>query len=135
LTVSRTASRSKKPGRAGISTSVDALIASCTTTHMVGAVSMNTMSMPSIIAKASTRSMPRSGVASFGSTSGRSECHSLSEPCGSASMTSTRLPCALAWAASCAVSVLLPAPPLRDASVMTSMGHSLFGGVARARAP
>jgi hypothetical protein len=43
-TVSRTALRSKNPGRAGMTTSVAARIASCTTTHMVGAVSMKTHS-------------------------------------------------------------------------------------------
>jgi hypothetical protein len=42
--VSRTESRSKMPGRAGMSTSVATRIASCTTTHVVGAVSMKTHS-------------------------------------------------------------------------------------------
>jgi hypothetical protein len=43
-TVSRTAARSKNPGRTGITTMVAARIASCTTSQVVGAVSMNTHS-------------------------------------------------------------------------------------------
>src|SRR5439155_5274452 len=51
----------------------------------------------------------------------RSECQSVSEPCGSASITRQRWPSPWAKAARWAVIVVLPVPPLRDATVMTFM--------------
>src|SRR3989440_9613623 len=65
--------------------------------------------------------MPRSPLSSGSPRSPRSECQSASEPCGSASMTRHLRPSRWAAAARCAVSVVLPAPPLREASVMTFM--------------
>src|SRR5262249_30860194 len=65
--------------------------------------------------------MPLAAVCSGGSPSLRSACQRASEPCGSASMARQRRPAAWAQAARWAVSVLLPAPPLRDANVMTFM--------------
>ena len=91
---------------------------------------MNTHSAPAIFANASARSMPRSGVTSFSALARAARMPELSEPCGSPSMTSTRLPATCAWAASCALSVVLPAPPLREASVMTFIGRSLNCGGA-----
>src|SRR5262249_27240990 len=78
-----------------------ARIASCTTTHMVGAVSTNTHSTPSTMASAIGRSMPRSAVVN-GSALERSELQSASEPCGSASIRSVRWPSACECAARCA---------------------------------
>src|SRR5712692_1508173 len=85
------------------------------------------------MAKASARSMPRAAFCSGGWPSARSECQSVSEPCGSASSTRQRRPAAWAQAARCAVSVLLPAPPLREASVMTFMAPLPDWGAATLR--
>src|SRR5215468_11003116 len=79
------------------------------------------------MASASGPSMPRAALTSAGSPPVRIECHRLSEPCGSASMMRQRLPSDWPCAARCAVSVLLPAPPLREATVMTFMASSPQG--------
>src|SRR5262245_861013 len=76
------------------------------------------------MASASGPSMPRAALTSAGSPPDRIECHRLSEPCGSASMMRQRLPSDWPCAARCAVSVLFPAPPLREATVITFMASS-----------
>src|SRR5258708_6066894 len=58
---------------------------------------------------------------SGGSPPPRSLCHKVNEPCGSQSISRTGRDGRCAWAARCAVSVLLPEPPLRDAKTMTFM--------------
>src|ERR1700726_2904378 len=60
-------------------------------------------------------------VRSGGSPPPRSLCHKVNEPCGSQSISRTGREGRWAWAARCAVSVLLPEPPLRDAKTMTFM--------------
>src|ERR1700688_3226900 len=60
-------------------------------------------------------------VRSGGSPPPRSLCHKVNEPCGSQSISRTGREGRCAWAARCAVSVLLPEPPLRDAKTMTFM--------------
>ena len=52
--VSWTVAMSKNPGRTGITTIVAKRIASSTTSHVVGAVSMNTQSTPAICAEPQT---------------------------------------------------------------------------------
>ena len=48
------------------------------------------------------------------------------DPCGSQSISMQRRDGRLAWAARCAVSVLLPEPPLREAKTMTFMRATLI---------
>src|SRR6202140_2605931 len=64
---------------------------------------------------------PSMAVRSGGSPPPRSLCHKVNEPCGSQSISRTGRDGRCAWAARCAVSVLLPEPPLRDAKTTTFM--------------
>src|ERR1700731_998000 len=64
---------------------------------------------------------PSTAARSGGSPPPRSLCHKVNEPSGSQSINRTGRDGRCAWAARCAVSVLLPEPPLRDAKTMTFM--------------
>jgi hypothetical protein len=88
-----------------------------------GGVSMKTHSKPALRAAPTRLSTPRTAVRSGSSPVLRNPCHKLSEPCGSASMRRQRRDARSANAARLAVKVLLPDPPLRDATVMTTMVH------------
>src|SRR5258705_2879848 len=95
------------------------LMASSTTADMFGGVSMKTHSMPSRLAAATIPATELTAVLIGGSLVPRSLCHSVSEPCGSASISRQGFvglwTCAARWAAR----GLFPVPPLRDAETMT----------------
>jgi len=122
--VSLTASRSNTEGRAGMTTSVAARTASLTMPDICGGVSMKTHSKPACLAAPTRFSTPRTAVRNGGSPLLRKPCHRLSEPCGSASVRRQRRDALSANAARLAVKVLLPDPPLRDATVMTTMADT-----------
>ena len=85
--VSCTALTSNTPGRAGMITIVAFLIESSTTAERFGGVSMNTHSKPSRFAPATIPPTELTAVLIGGSLVPRSLCHSVNEPCGSASMS------------------------------------------------
>src|SRR5579862_9361663 len=120
-----TASRSKTPGRHGMTTRVAVRMASVTLADRFGAVSMKTHSTPSCLACLTTSAMLRCadliGRSSAPPPASRNLCQSASEPCGSVSMSRHGRDGLCACAARWAVNVLLPEPPLRDAKTMTSM--------------
>src|ERR1700756_4929337 len=94
------------------------LIDSSTTAERFGGVSISTHSMPSRLAAARIPPTELTAVLIGGSFVPRSLCHSVKDPCGSASMSKhglVDLICAARWAAR----VLLPEPPLRDAKTIT----------------
>src|SRR3954464_5227145 len=119
--VSFTAARSNTASRTGMTTKVASLIASVTAPDMFGGVSTNAHSTPSARACATVSLMPRIPLRSCGSAVPRSLCQSEIDPCGSASISMQRRDGRFACAARCAVSVLLPEPPLREAKTMTFM--------------
>ncbi len=63
------------------------LMASSTTADVFGGASMNTHSKPSRFAAATISVTLRFAIFSGGSFVPRSLCHSVNEPCGSASMS------------------------------------------------
>src|SRR3954465_6269656 len=87
LMVSATAFRSNTVGRDGMTTSVAARMASVTTGDLVGGVSTRTHSEPSRFAALTMSAMPRLAVLSIGSPVPRIACQSVSDPCGSESMS------------------------------------------------
>src|SRR5208282_6461367 len=109
------------PGRHGTTTMVAARIASVTQADMFGGVSINTHSMPSFLAALTISGMPRCVVRSGRPSALRSLCQSVSEPCGSESISRQGRDGLWTCAARCAASVLLPEPPLREAKTMTFM--------------
>jgi hypothetical protein len=80
---------------------------------------MKTHSMPSRLAAAMISPTERMAVRIGGSLVPRSLCHSVSEPCGSPSISRHGRVDLWTCAARCAARVLLPEPPLRDAKTMT----------------
>src|SRR5215468_77038 len=93
---------------------------------------MKTHSTPSTCAEVTRRSIPRAAFCTDNSPLARIERQSVSEACGSASITRQRRPDICAKAEICAIRVLLPTAPLRDAKVITFIRQSPHWVIAQA---
>ena len=84
-----------------------------------GGVSMKTHSTPFRLAFFTIWAMSRFTIFRGRADSARSSFQSVSEPCGSSSISRHGRIDLCTWTARCAAKVLLPAPPLRDAKAST----------------